>query len=88
MNALIVYDSFFGNTEHIARAIGEALSEQMDVEVRKVGDVQPGQLKGLELLIVGAPTRAFRPSPDINNFLKSIPADSLQGIKATIKTRQ
>jgi len=82
MNALVIYDSFFGNTEKIAQAIGEALGEQMEVEVQKVGDVQPEQLDGLDLLVVGAPTRAFRPSPDVSRFLKSLPADSLKGVKA------
>jgi flavodoxin I len=82
MKALVIYDSFFGNTEKIARAIGEALGEQMEVEVRRVGDVQPEQLNGLDLVIVGAPTRAFRPSPDISRFLKNISTGSLQGVKA------
>jgi len=82
MKALVTYDSFFGNTEQIARAIGEALSEQMDVEVRKVGDVQMEQLNDLDLLIVGAPTRGFRPSPEGGRFLKSLPARRLQGVKA------
>ena len=82
MKALVLYDSFFGNTAQVARAIGEALGEQIEVVVRKVGDVQPGQLEGLDLLIVGAPTRGFRPSPDVSRFLKNLPADSLQGVKA------
>lgn len=82
MKALVIYDSFFGNTEQVARAIGEALGEQMEVEVQKVGDVQAEQLEGFNLLIIGAPTRAFRPSPDVSRFLKSLPADSLKGIKA------
>ena len=38
---MVIFDSFFGNTEQIARAIGETLGEQMDIEVQKVGDVQP-----------------------------------------------
>ena len=82
MKALVIYESFFGNTENIARAVGEALGEQMEVEVQKVGDVQPGQLKGLDLLVVGAPTRGFRPSPDVSHFLKNLPAQSLKGVKA------
>ena len=82
MKSLVIYDSFFGNTERIARAIGEALSDQMEVEVLKVGDIQPGQLEGLDLLVVGAPTRAFRPSPDVSRFLKNLPVGSLKGVKA------
>ena len=82
MKALIIYDSFFGNTEKIAHAIGDALSSSMKVEVFKVSDVKPEQLTGLDLLIVGSPTRAFRPSPGISSFLKNVSANQLQGIKA------
>jgi len=39
--------------------------------------VKPEELTGLELLIVGSPTRGFRPTPAIAEFLKSIPADCL-----------
>ncbi len=82
MKILIIYESFFGNTEKIAKAIGDGFDSSDEVDVCKVGDVKPEQLKGIDLLIVGAPTRAFRPSPGISGFLKSIPANSLQGIKA------
>jgi flavodoxin I len=88
MKALVIYDSFFGNTEKIARAICDALCDNKDVDVRRVCDVRPEQLTGLNLLIVGSPTRAFRPSPSISGFLKSIPANSLYGIKsASFDTR-
>jgi len=88
MRALVVYDSFFGNTEQIARAIGNALASQAEVEVLRVGDVQAGQLGGVGLLIVGSPTRGFRPSPATVRFLKSIPAGGLQGVRvAAFDTR-
>jgi flavodoxin len=88
MKALVIYDSFFGNTEQIARAIGNALGSQGEVEVLRVGDVKPEQLAGLNLLIVGSPTRAFRPTPAISSFLGRIPANGLQGVKvAAFDTR-
>ena len=88
MKALVVYDSFFGNTEKIARAIGSALSAQGEVEVVRVKDVKPGQLAGLTLLIVGSPTRAFRPSPAIVGLLRGIPRGSLKGMNvAAFDTR-
>jgi len=65
MKALVVYDSFFGNTEKIAQTIGNALGAPADVEVLRVGNVKPEQLTGLGLLVVGSPTRAFRPTPAI-----------------------
>ena len=86
--ALIVFDSFFGNTERIARSIGNGLGGHQDGEVVRVGDVRLEQLAGLELLIVGSPTRAFSPSPAIKKFLKSIPKNGLKGVKvAAFDTR-
>ena len=88
MKALVVYDSFFGNTEQIARAIGNALGAAEEVEVRRLADLRPEQLAGLDLLIVGSPTRAVKPSPNTTAFLKAIPAGGLQGIKvAAFDTR-
>jgi len=47
MKTLVVYDSFFGNTEKIAQAIGAALGLPPDVEVVRVSAVKPEQLAGL-----------------------------------------
>jgi flavodoxin len=68
--ALIIYDSFFGYTERIAQSIGNALGRPEDVGILRVSDIRPEQMAGLKLLIVGSPTRAFRPSPAIKKFLK------------------
>lgn len=81
MKALVVYDSFFGNTEKIAQTIGEALGSQGEVEVRRVGEVQAEHLAGVDVLVVGSPTRAFRPTPAISNFLAGLPANGLQGVR-------
>jgi len=81
MKTLIVYDSFFGNTEQIAQAIGNSLGSSEDVETLRVSDLKPEQLIGLSLLVVGSPTRGFRPTKAIANFLKQIPANGLKGVK-------
>ena len=88
MKALVIYDSVFGNTEKIAQAIGNALSSQDDVEVLRVSNVKPEQLMGLKLLIVGSPTRGFRPTPAISNLLKNVPKNGLKDVKvAAFDTR-
>lgn len=88
MKALVIYDSFFGNTEQIARSIGNALGWPEDVGILRIADVKPEQLTGLELLIVGSPTRAFSPSPAIKKFIKSIPRNGLKGVRvAAFDTR-
>jgi len=88
MKTLVVYDSFFGNTEKIARAIGDALGYPDDVEILRVGDVKPEELMNADLLIVGSPTRAFRPSPATTRLLKSIARRALDGVNiAAFDTR-
>lgn len=87
MKTLILFESFFGTTEKIARAIGMALGVS-DTDIVRVSDVKPGQLAGVELLILGTPTRAFQASPDTKAFLKSLPSKSLTGKKvAAFDTR-
>jgi flavodoxin len=84
MKALVIYDSVFGNTGKIAQAIGSALGSQEDVEIVRVSDVKPEQLTGLTLLIVGSPTRQFRPT----GATTSIPKNGLEGVKvAAFDTR-
>ena len=88
MNALVVYDSAFGNTELVAQAIGHALGLLGEVEVVRVGEVDPARLAGLSLLVVGSPTQKFRPLPAISSWLKGIPGRGLDGVKvAAFDTR-
>ena len=36
MKALVVYESMFGNTEQVARAVADGLRSKMEVDVREV----------------------------------------------------
>jgi len=88
MKVLIVYDSVFGNTEQIARAISDSLGSKENVETLRVNDVRIEKITGLDLLIVGSPTRGFRPTQAITNFLKRISTNGLNGVKvAAFDTR-
>jgi len=88
MKVRVVYDSVFGNTEQIARAIGNALAAHNEVEISAVGAVQPEQLGDSELLVIGSPTRAFRPTPALTKLLKTIPKNGLDGVRvAAFDTR-
>ena len=88
MKALVIYDSFFGNTEKIALEIGEHLGPKNEVKILKVNRIRPDDLEELDLLVVGSPTRKFSPSPAVSKFLKNIPKNGLTGIKtAAFDTR-
>jgi len=58
MRVLVVYESLWGNTEKVARAIASALSETTQVDVMDV-DSAPDSIAGYDLLMVGGPTHAF-----------------------------
>lgn len=86
MKALIVYDSVYGNTEQIARAIGDAITD--DVKVLRADAVDPSDLESIDLLIVGAPTYGGRATPAARAFLDMIKGTAIKGISvATFDTR-
>lgn len=92
MNVLVVYDSVFGNTEKIARAIAEALVAGLEdgstVQLLTAGPLIPTQLEGRDLLVVGSPTRGFRPTEDLANLLDRLAPKALQGARvAAFDTR-
>jgi flavodoxin len=72
MRAVIVYDSIFGNTEKIAHAIAGGI-EKCKAEVIHVDSADSVSLSDVSLLIVGSPTRSFKPTPAIVKFLDSVP---------------
>lgn len=59
MRALVVYESMFGNTEEVARAIGEGIAASMHADVVEVGAAPDTVPADVILLVVGGPTHAF-----------------------------
>ena len=41
MKSLVIYDSYFGNTEKLAQAVGKALGTAKNVNVVRVAEVEP-----------------------------------------------
>jgi len=80
MKAILIYDSVFGNTRQIAEAIGKGLAKVGEAEIYQILDARPERLNGYDYLVIGSPTRGFRPTPAVARFLKDLPADSLRGM--------
>jgi len=86
MKTLVVYDSMYGNTEQIARAIGSGITG--DVSVVRVGEAEPQQLEAIDLLVVGSPTQAGRATMPVQTFLSKVAAPAVKGVKvAAFDTR-
>ena len=69
MKTLVVYDSQYGNTMQVARAIGEAIATHyLDVDDARLEDIA-----GIDLLIVGSPTQGGRPTQAVQAFLEELP---------------
>lgn len=86
MKALVVYDSVYGNTEKIARAIAGAIPGE--VKLLSVAKASPLKLGSIDLLVVGAPTQGGRATPAINQFLEGVSPAGIKGINvAAFDTR-
>ena len=59
MNALVVYESMFGNTATIGERIAASLRARgVEVESGPISEIEPSGTSGFDLLVVGAPTHA------------------------------
>jgi len=77
MNTFIIYDSQFGNTERIAKAIANTLSEFGQARAVHINQTQPNELGEVDLLILGCPTQGWRPTKAMQSFLEHISPESL-----------
>jgi flavodoxin len=77
---LVVFDSLFGSTEVVARAIAEVLSLSGPARALRVGEIEPGHLDGVTLLVVGSPGRSSRPTAGILGWLGRLPPGRLEGV--------
>jgi hypothetical protein len=57
--ALVVFESMFGNTEAVARAVADGIAPQLPVEVLPVDQAPPALPEEPVLVVVGGPTHAF-----------------------------
>lgn len=62
MNAVVVHESFWGNTERVARAIAAGLGG--DTPVLTTDDATPEILAGADIIVAGAPLLGFNLATD------------------------
>jgi flavorubredoxin len=81
--AIIVYDSVYGNTEKVARALAQGLEKSgtIEAETIRADTADTARISEYDLIIVGAPTHAWKPSQKIRDFLDRIDPSALHGKK-------
>ncbi|HYX51239.1 MAG TPA: flavodoxin domain-containing protein [Ktedonobacteraceae bacterium] len=80
MKILIVYDSQYGKTEHVARCIASTLSEFGDARAVRIGQIHPSEITGVDMLILGCPTQGMRQTAGMQAFIARIPRDLLSDL--------
>ncbi len=84
MDTYVVYDSVFGNTEKLAKAVAEAAG----AKAVRVLEVRLEALHDTKLLIAASPTRAFKPTPAMTEWLQGLPEGAMKGVRvAALDTR-
>ena len=80
MNALVLYDSQYGDTERIARAIADTLGEFGEAQAVRLDPRQPVELQRVDVFIVGCPTQGWRPTPAVQSFLEEVSSEELRNL--------
>jgi flavodoxin len=82
MNTLIMYDSTFGNTEHLARAMADNLARYGTARLLQVPEGGAFERGDADVVIVGGPTQRHRTSLAMQAFLEGMPRRTLHGLAA------
>ncbi len=77
MNVIVIYDSYFGNTQKIA----ETVARQLNGKAVRVDEVSLDTIKEADVVIVGSPIRGWRPSEKTQALLSSWQAQNFTGKK-------
>jgi len=80
MRSLVLYESQFGNTRHIAELIANRLGTFGDTRLMPATDCKPAALADVDLVVIGAPTQAHGVTPGMRRFLTEL--QPVHGIKA------
>ena len=77
MKVLVVYDSAYGNTEKIAKAVAATLTG--DVKMLRAPEANPAEFGSFDLLVIGSPTKGGRPMPSVAKLVDKISESAIKG---------
>lgn len=79
---IVVYDSNFGNTERIARALARGLEEKgAEIYCLRIDEVDIERLSWCDFIGIGGPTHILKTSKPMKAFLEKLRTVDLSGLK-------
>jgi flavodoxin len=88
MQVVVVYDTQFGNTERVARAIAAGAAGVGSVDLLPAAESAGRPHVPPDLLLIGGPTQRHGMSPALRAYLDALPRDGLRNTRvATFDTR-
>jgi menaquinone-dependent protoporphyrinogen IX oxidase len=69
MKVIVIYDSLYGNTENVARALTLGIREQgIEVDCVRANTIDVEALGAYDMIVIGGPTHAFGLSETMKTF--------------------
>jgi len=79
--ALVLYDSVFGNTEKIAKALSRGIQRHCGVDCLNIKEANPKKFAEYGLIAIGAPTQAHSAYKPMKDFLSGLEGtENLAGV--------
>jgi menaquinone-dependent protoporphyrinogen IX oxidase len=78
MKSLVVYDSYFGNTELVAKTINETLKKEGSSKLIHVSEASDLDIEDFDLVVIGSPTRYYKPTKPIVQFVREAKSYEIQ----------
>lgn len=80
MKATVVYDSKFGNTERIARALALGLRDGgVETDCMRFDQVSLDKVRSSDLVAIGGPTQNRKVSPPLDRWLQVLSSSDVAG---------
>lgn len=88
MQAVVVYDTQFGNTEQVARAIARGIADHGSAMLLPAIEAVGRPQEPPDLLLIGGPTQRHGMSPALRAYVEALPRDGLRNTRvAAFDTR-
>jgi flavodoxin len=84
MQAVVVFDTQFGNTEQVARAIAQGLAGYGSVDLLVASEAMGRPEVPPDLLLIGGPTQRHGMSPALRAYVEALPRDGLRNARVAL----